>query len=66
MATTVISIDAMGGEHGPSVTIPAMAQALDAYPNVSFLVYGDEAAINNQLSKFKALKKVSTVIDCEM
>jgi phosphate acyltransferase len=66
VATTVISIDAMGGDHGPSVTIPAMAQALDAYPNVSFLVYGDEAAINNQLSKFKALKKVSTVINCEM
>ena len=56
----------MGGDHGPDVTIPAMAQALDTYPNVSFLIYGDAAAINSQLSKFKALKKVSTVIDCEM
>jgi glycerol-3-phosphate acyltransferase PlsX len=56
----------MGGDHGPDVTIPAMAQALDTYPNVSFLIYGEAAAINSQLSKFKALKKVSTVIDCEM
>jgi glycerol-3-phosphate acyltransferase PlsX len=42
----VISIDAMGGDHGPSVVIPAVARALVELPEtVSFLLHGDEAVL---------------------
>jgi glycerol-3-phosphate acyltransferase PlsX len=48
----VISIDAMGGDHGPSVVIPAVAAALDGVPGaVRFLLHGDEGAIAAELAK---------------
>jgi glycerol-3-phosphate acyltransferase PlsX len=47
----VISIDAMGGDHGPSVVIPALAEALPGLPaGVRFLLHGDEAAVQAELS----------------
>jgi glycerol-3-phosphate acyltransferase PlsX len=42
----VISIDAMGGDHGPSMAIPAVRRALKELPeNVHFLLHGDEAQL---------------------
>ncbi|MDB5417282.1 MAG: plsX [Phenylobacterium sp.] len=42
----MISIDAMGGDHGPSVVIPAVARALAELPeNVCFLLHGDEGVL---------------------
>jgi glycerol-3-phosphate acyltransferase PlsX len=42
----VISIDAMGGDHGPSVVVPAVARALGELPDtVRFLLHGDEAVL---------------------
>jgi len=39
----VISIDAMGGDHGPPVVIPAVVRAISALPqDVRFLLHGDE------------------------
>jgi glycerol-3-phosphate acyltransferase PlsX len=51
-----ISIDAMGGDHGPSVTVAGVALAARAYPGVRFLLHGDEAAINAELAKHSAAK----------
>jgi glycerol-3-phosphate acyltransferase PlsX len=48
----VISIDAMGGDHGPSVVIPAVARALNELPeNICLLLHGDEAALAPQLAR---------------
>jgi glycerol-3-phosphate acyltransferase PlsX len=48
----VISIDAMGGDHGPPVVIAAVARAIAALPlSVSFLLHGDEATISAELAK---------------
>jgi phosphate acyltransferase len=47
----VISIDAMGGDHGPSVVVPAVAQALAELPDgVSFLLHGDEGQLAPQVA----------------
>jgi glycerol-3-phosphate acyltransferase PlsX len=49
-----ISIDAMGGDHGPSVVIPAVSRALgELPPNVRFLLHGDEAQIRAELARCK-------------
>jgi glycerol-3-phosphate acyltransferase PlsX len=51
----VISIDAMGGDHGPPVVLPAVVRALAALPdNVRFLLHGDEAVIRQGLAKHPA------------
>jgi glycerol-3-phosphate acyltransferase PlsX len=51
----VISIDAMGGDHGPHVVVPAAAQALkDLPPHVRLMLHGDETQIRAELAKHKA------------
>ncbi|HWT52585.1 MAG TPA: phosphate acyltransferase, partial [Caulobacter sp.] len=32
--SVVISVDAMGGDHGPSIVVPGVAQAAQALPGV--------------------------------
>jgi glycerol-3-phosphate acyltransferase PlsX len=62
----VISIDAMGGDHGPSVVIPAVAHALAALPApVRFLLHGDEAAISAEMARHKELSGRVTVRHAE-
>jgi glycerol-3-phosphate acyltransferase PlsX len=52
----VISIDAMGGDHGPSVVAPAVALAAQALPDARFLLHGDEAAIAAKVAHHPSLK----------
>jgi glycerol-3-phosphate acyltransferase PlsX len=48
----VISIDAMGGDHGPPVVIPAVARAIASLPGeVRFLLHGDKVAIGAELAR---------------
>lgn len=52
----MISIDAMGGDHGPSVVIPAVALALSALPpNVRVLLHGDEAVLTPEVARRPSL-----------
>jgi len=62
--TVVVAIDAMGGDHGPAVTIPGAAQALsrDASGRLRFLLHGDEKLIAPELAKCPQLKAVSTIV----
>ncbi|WP_125257250.1 phosphate acyltransferase PlsX [Brevundimonas fluminis] len=48
-----ISVDAMGGDHGPSVTVPAVVAWRRRHPatEARFLLHGDEAAIRAELDK---------------
>lgn len=40
-----IALDAMGGDHGPSVTVPAAIDALDHNPKLTIMLVGDETQI---------------------
>lgn len=46
-----ISIDAMGGDHGPRVTVPAAVAALRAHPNLHLTLVGNESVLLPLLSK---------------
>lgn len=48
MKSLAISIDAMGGDHGPSVVAPGVLLAAKEAPNLRFILHGDEAAIRAQ------------------
>ncbi|MDT3377861.1 phosphate acyltransferase PlsX [Labrys portucalensis] len=56
-----IALDAMGGDHGPTVVIPAAELALTRHPDLSFSFYGDEAAIAPLLAARPRLQAVSSV-----
>lgn len=67
MANTVsISVDAMGGDHGPSVTTSGASMALRRHPDSRFLFFGDTEAIGPEIDRFPALKAVSEVVHCEI
>lgn len=57
----VISIAAMGGDNSPRVVIEGLAIAAKKNPDVKFLLFGDEAKINANLSQYPALQKVCEV-----
>ncbi len=43
--TVVIAVDAMGGDHGPAVTVPAVAAFLQDYPDARVQLYGQPALL---------------------
>ncbi len=52
---TNIAIDAMGGDHGPSVTIPAALQFLERSSERSILLVGQPEILKAELARLKAL-----------
>jgi glycerol-3-phosphate acyltransferase PlsX len=58
----VIAIDAMGGDHGPAVTVAGAAIALRARPDLFFQLHGDPAGIAAELARHPAVKARSRVV----
>ena len=50
-----ISVDAMGGDFGPPVTVPAALKILKKYENISIILVGDADKITKILKKEKSL-----------
>jgi len=52
--TVKITIDCMGGDHGPAVTVPAAVSFVRSHPDAHLMLVGIEPAIRAQLKKYKA------------
>ncbi|WEM41372.1 phosphate acyltransferase PlsX [Photobacterium sp. DA100] len=50
MSGLTVALDAMGGDFGPQVTVPASVQALLQFPELKVILFGDQSAITAQLS----------------
>jgi glycerol-3-phosphate acyltransferase PlsX len=61
-----ISIDAMGGDHGPSVIIPALAKVAIRRTDIRFIIYGREEVVRPELAKQPRLAAVSEFVHCEV
>jgi len=48
---TVIAVDAMGGDHGPRVTVPASLDFLAAHPEAQLLLVGQEEPVRRELAR---------------
>jgi glycerol-3-phosphate acyltransferase PlsX len=46
-----IAVDAMGGDFGPKVTIPASIRALEKYPDINIILVGNKQKIDKTLNK---------------
>ena len=51
---TVIAVDAMGGDHGPSVTVPACLDFLEAQGDAQLLLVGLREPLERSLARLKA------------
>jgi glycerol-3-phosphate acyltransferase PlsX len=49
---TIIAIDAMGGDHGPPITIPAAVDVLARYPKLTLILVGDETVLQRELASY--------------
>ena len=61
-----IALDAMGGDNGPSVVLPAAAIALERRPDTRFLLYGDEKSIGRALAQHAKLAERSRVFHTDV
>ena len=65
-ATVTIALDAMGGDHGPGVVIPAASIALVRHPDMRFLLVGDTARIEPVLADHPALAANAEIIHTDV
>jgi glycerol-3-phosphate acyltransferase PlsX len=56
----------MGGDHGPSVVMPALAKVARRLPDVNFIVFGRTDAVRPELDKFPALAAVTQFVHCDI
>ncbi len=61
-----IALDAMGGDHGPSVVIPAAAIALIRHPEMRFILVGDATRIESELAAHPALAAKAELIHTDV
>ncbi|HEX7532729.1 MAG TPA: phosphate acyltransferase, partial [Methyloceanibacter sp.] len=65
-APVTIALDAMGGDHGPGVVIPAAAISLVRHPDTLFLLVGDATRIEPELKAHPALARKSRIIHTDV
>ena len=57
----IVAVDAMGGDHGPLATVPAVFQALKQSPSLHVILVGNTHIINNYLPSSNLPDRVSVV-----
>ncbi len=55
MINLTLALDAMGGDYGPQVTVPAAMQALRQNPSLKLILVGDSTKIESYLDKSPAV-----------
>jgi glycerol-3-phosphate acyltransferase PlsX len=61
-----IALDAMGGDHGPSVVVPGADLALAQHPDSTFILFGDRAKIEPLLAAHPDLRDASRLVHTEV
>ncbi|WP_113905797.1 phosphate acyltransferase PlsX [Aliidiomarina celeris] len=56
MSSLTIALDTMGGDRGPSIVVAALERALQSFPTINFLLFGDQAELLPLLKKHQLLK----------
>ncbi len=46
-----IALDAMGGDHGPSVVVPAAFRVLHQHPELSLVLVGDQSTLEQEIAR---------------
>ena len=61
-----IALDAMGGDHGPSVVIPGADLSLARHPDTEFVLVGDRVRIEPLLDSHPRLKAASRIVHTDV
>ena len=66
MAYPVISVDVMGGDHGPNVILDGIEKALAQRSDARFLLFGNEELVGPELARKPHLEAASAFKHCDM
>jgi phosphate acyltransferase len=61
-----ISIDAMGGDHGPETTIPGLAKVAERRPDARFAIFGQEDRTRPVLDAWPLVAERSEFHHCDV
>jgi glycerol-3-phosphate acyltransferase PlsX len=61
-----IALDAMGGDHGPSVVVPGTALSLARHPDCEFIFFGDRAVLEPLLGAYPQLQAASSIVHTDV
>jgi glycerol-3-phosphate acyltransferase PlsX len=61
-----ISIDAMGGDHGPAVILPGLSAVAERRTDVQFLLFGREEVVAPIVDSLPRLKAVARIVHCDI
>jgi glycerol-3-phosphate acyltransferase PlsX len=61
-----IAIDAMGGDHGPEITIAGLDKVAERRPDVRFILFGRDERVRPVLDKFPRVANVSQFVHCDV
>lgn len=62
MATEAIAVDAMGGDFGPSVIVPAALYSLQQHPSLHLILVGDQEVLRSELAANNASESARLII----
>lgn len=65
-SSITISIDAMGGDHGPSVVVPGIALASERYPDARFILFGKEAEVAPLVAREPRLRDRARIVHADV
>ena len=60
-----ISVDVMGGDHGPEIVIPGVAKALERHPDIRFLLFGTRDECLPLIERHPRLAAASEFLACD-
>lgn len=61
----LISVDAMGGDLGPSVVVGGLSQSASKNPKIGFILHGDAATLRPLVDKRKDLRDICEIRDAK-
>ena len=61
-----IALDAMGGDHGPSVVLPGADISLTRHPDIEYVLYGDRAVVEPLLDGLPRLKAKARLVHTDV
>ncbi len=62
---TIISVDAMGGDLGPSVVVAGISLSAKKNPNIGFILHGPKAVLEPLVARRKDLKGICEIRDAQ-
>ncbi len=61
-----IALDAMGGDHGPSVVVPGAEISLERHPDTEFILFGDQVVLEPLVAARPRLKAAAKLVHTDV